>query len=1224
VQFVNKIHLHLQTALLLLYGKQIYQIMKFSHLHNHTQYSLLDGASSIKKLYAKAIEDGQPAMAITDHGNMFGVFDFVAQAHKHKNADGSLKVKPIVGCEFYMVEDRHKQKFTGGEKDKRYHQLFLAKNEIGYKNLIKLCSLGFTEGLYSKWPRIDKELVLKYSEGLIATTCCLGAIVPQKILKNDIEEAEAEFKWWLDVFGDDYYVEFQRHGLGLQDKVNVVLQDFAKKYNVPVIASNDSHYVDQSDWDAHDTLLCINTGEKKTTPINDDMDDNEERVGPRTGRFGFKGKEFYFKTTEEMQKTFADIPEAIDNTNLIVDKIETLNLTKSILLPAFEVPANFKNQDDFLAHLTWEGAKKRYAVMTPETESRITFELGVILKMGFAGYFLIVSDFINAGRDMGVFVGPGRGSAAGSVVAYCIGITNIDPMKYNLLFERFLNPDRKSMPDIDTDFDDLGRQKVIDYVAQKYGRNQVAHIVTYGTMAAKMSIKDVARARDLPLDEANQLAKLVPDKPGISLHRILTAPFKGDNSLATKEELAIEDIQNVEQLRKYFEDADSPKGKVLREADQLEGTVRNTGVHAAGIIIAPTDLSDILPVCKAKDLQLLITQFEGNVIEEAGVIKMDFLGLKNLTILKDALALIKENHGVEIILDDLPLDDVKTYELYQQGATNGTFQFESPGMQKHLISLKPDRFDDLIAMNALYRPGPLQYIPNFIARKNGKEEITYDLPEMEEYLQETYGITVYQEQVMLLSQKLGNFSKGDADVLRKAMGKKQIEVLNKMKAQFVEGCTANGHDATKVEKIWKDWESFAQYAFNKSHSTCYAYVAYHTAYLKAHYPSEYMAAVLNAQGAIDKTAFYMNECKRMKIDVLGPDINESFAGFAVNKAGVVRFGLGAIKGVGEAAVEDIVLERKQNGPFADIFDFVKRVNSRTVSKKSLENLAATGAFDSFGNMHRAQFFATGKNEQMSNLEKISKFAQGYHAQKDNNTASLFGGYEELELTLPTMAPSEEWSITETVEREKELLGIYISAHPLDDFKIEFANLRLSRIEDLKLADNIGKKGKIGCMVTNAQTLIAKNGKQYMRVSILDYSETLEFMMFSDDFVKFGRFFTVGQKLIIEGGFETPRWKPEGSPEFKIVSISLLEKARVTMFKAGECGIVMSDITTELIRDLKAYIRANPGNTDLIVEVRDLAQEDLVKIRLSSKVLITEELTEMLGRHGIVNLRLITS
>jgi DNA polymerase III subunit alpha len=1198
--------------------------MKFSHLHNHTQYSLLDGASSIKKLYEKAVADGQPAMAITDHGNMFGVFDFVAQAYKHKNADGSLKVKPIVGCEFYMVDDRHKQKFTGGEKDKRYHQLFLAKNEIGYKNLIKLCSLGFTEGLYSKWPRIDKELVLKYSEGLIATTCCLGAIVPQKILRVGIEEAEQEFKWWLDVFGEDYYVEFQRHGLGAQDKVNVVLQDFAKKYNVPVIASNDSHYVNEDDWDAHDTLLCINTGEKKSTPINDDMDDNEERVGPRTGRFGFKGKAFYFKTAEEMQHTFADIPEAIDNTNLIVDKIETLNLTKSILLPAFEVPSNFKNQDDYLAHITWEGAKKRYAVMSPETDSRITFELGVIKNMGFAGYFLIVSDFINAGRDMGVFVGPGRGSAAGSVVAYCIGITNIDPMKYNLLFERFLNPDRKSMPDIDTDFDDVGRQKVIDYVAQKYGQNQVAHIVTYGTMAAKMSIKDVARARDLPLDEANALAKLVPDKPGISLHRVLTAPIKGDNSLSTKEELAIEDIQNVEQLRKYFNDEHSPKGIVLREADQLEGTVRNTGVHAAGIIIAPTDLSEILPVCKAKDLQLLITQFEGTVIEDAGVIKMDFLGLKNLTILKDALALIKENHGVEIVLDDLPLDDVKTYELYQQGSTNGTFQFESPGMQKHLISLKPDRFDDLIAMNALYRPGPIQYIPNFIARKNGKEEITYDLPEMEEFLKETYGITVYQEQVMLLSQKLGNFSKGDADVLRKAMGKKQIEVLNKMKAQFVEGCNKNGHETSKVEKIWKDWESFAQYAFNKSHSTCYAYVAYHTMYLKAHYPSEYMAAVLNAQNAVDKIAFYMNECKRMKIDVLGPDINESAAGFAVNKAGVVRFGLGAIKGVGEAAVEDIVLERKKNGPFADIFDFVKRVNSRTVNKKSLENLAATGAFDSFGTMHRAQFFAAGKNEQLSNLEKISRFGQAFQAQKDNNTASLFGGYEELEVTLPIMAGAEEWSITETVEHEKELLGIYISAHPLDDFKLEFQNLRLTTIENLKLADNIEKKGKIGCMVTNAQTMIAKNGKQYMRVSILDYSDTLEFMMFSDDFVRFSRFFTVGQKLIIEGGFEKPKWKPDGNPEFKVASISLLEKARATMFKAGECGIVLSDITTELIRDLKAYIRANPGNTDFIVEVREPEQEDLVKIRLTSKVTVTDELPEMLATHGIVNLRLITS
>ncbi|MFM2387128.1 MAG: polymerase subunit alpha [Bacteroidota bacterium] len=1196
--------------------------MKFSHLHNHTQYSLLDGASSISKLYDKAIADEMPAIAITDHGNMFGVFDFVAQAHKHKNADGSLKVKPIVGCEFYVVENRHKQKFTGGEKDKRYHQLFLAKNEQGYKNLIKLCSLGFTEGMYSKWPRIDKELIQLHHEGLIATTCCLGAIVPQTFLKHGEEAAEQEFKWWLDLFGDDFFVEFQRHGIGLQDKVNVALQKFANKYNVPIIGSNDSHYVNEEDWVAHDTLLCINTGEKKSTPVADDMDDDEERIGPRTGRFGFKGKEFFFKTTAEMKEVFHDVPEAIDNTNLVIDKIETLSLSKSILLPAFAVPSEFKTQDDYLAFLTWEGAKRRYQVLTPETESRITFELGVIQNMGFAGYFLIVSDFINAGRNMGVFVGPGRGSAAGSVVAYCIGITNIDPIKYNLLFERFLNPDRKSMPDIDTDFDDVGRQKVIDYVAQKYGKNQVAHIVTYGTMAAKMSIKDVARVRDLPLEESNMLAKLVPDKPGISLHRLLTAPLKGENSLASKEDLMPEDIAKVEKLRSDYNNEKSERGIVLREAEKLEGTVRNTGVHAAGIIIAPEDLSNILPVCKAKDTELLVTQFEGNVIEDAGVIKMDFLGLKNLTILKDALALIKQNHGVDIVLDDLPLDDVKTYELYQQGATNGTFQFESPGMQKHLINLKPDRFDDLIAMNALYRPGPLQYIPNFIARKNGREEITYDLPEMEEYLKETYGITVYQEQVMLLSQKLGNFSKGDADVLRKAMGKKQKSVLDKMKAQFVEGCSANGHKVETVEKIWKDWESFAQYAFNKSHSTCYAYVAYHTAYLKAHYPSEYMAAVLNAQGAVEKIAFYMAECKRMKIDVLGPDINESSVGFSVSKNGIVRFGLGAIKGVGEAAVEEIENERKKNGPFEDVFDFVKRVNSRTVNRKCFENLAATGAFDSFEQIHRAQFFAIGKGENLNNLDKILRYGQAVQAQSGKTQASLFGDESAMDIDLPQLAKAEEWSVTEVVEKEKDLLGIYITAHPLDDFKVVFDNLHLSQLEDLKLEENVGKRGRVGCLVTSAQTLTGKTGKQYMRVAILDYSDSLEFMLFGEDVVKFGRYFEVGQKLLLEASFELPEWKKDNRADFKIHGLRLLENASA-MFKRAEFLISTPAITAEFVRDLKTYARNNPGNTEMCLEVYDPEMQDLVKLRMSMKVLVTQELVTMLQAHAIVNLQLIT-
>ena len=899
--------------------------MKFSHLHVHTQFSLLDGAASIQNLYKKAIKDGMPALAISDHGNMFGAFEFVAEAYKHKNDDGTLKVKPVVGCEFYITENRHIKTFTKEIKDKRQHQILLAKNEVGYKNLIKLTSLGFTEGMYSKYPRIDKELILKHHEGLIATTCCLGASVPQAILKKGEEDGENEFKWWLNVFQEDFYVELQRHGMAEQDKVNEVLIKFAKKYNVKIIASNDSHYVEQDDFNAHDILLCINTGEKISTPALRDFNDDDINVKDK--RFAFPNDQFYFKTTEEMSKVFHDLPEAIDNTNEIVDKVELLNLTRDILLPNFPIEKRFQlhtkeetigkykvsaesqNQWEYLKHITYEGAAKRYTELTDEIKERLEFELFTIKMMGFAGYFLIVGDFIQAGRDKGVFIGPGRGSAAGSVVAYCIGITNIDPIKYNLLFERFLNPDRKSMPDIDTDFDDEGRQKVIDYVVEKYGKNQVAQIITYGTMAAKSSIADVARVMDIPLPESRALTKLVPDRPGTELRRVLHAPMKtkdGEKSLEEKDGMGSDDMENVKKLREIYKDTNSVLSKVLHEAERLEGSVRSTGIHAAGIIIAPKDLMELIPIATSKESPMWLTQIEGNDIESAGVIKMDFLGLKTLTVLKNALALIKLIHGVEIDLDKIPLDDKKTFELYQHGSTIGTFQFESAGMQKYLRDLKPDKFGDLIAMNALYRPGPIAYIPNYIDRKHGRETIQYDLPEMEEYLQETYGITVYQEQVMLLAQKLAGFSKGDADVLRKAMGKKQIAVLNKMKAQFIEGATQKLLPAEKLEKIWTDWEAFAQYAFNKSHSTCYAYVAYQTAYLKAHYPAEYMSAVLNNAGSIDKITFFMEECKRMGLKVLGPDINESLKGFAVNDKGEIRFGLGGLKGVGEAAVESII------------------------------------------------------------------------------------------------------------------------------------------------------------------------------------------------------------------------------------------------------------------------------------------------------------------------------
>ncbi|MEJ8818974.1 DNA polymerase III subunit alpha [Lacibacter sp. H407] len=1163
---------------------------KFSHLHVHTQYSLLDGAASIQALYKKAIADEMPALAITDHGNMFGAFQFVAEAYKNTNADGSLKVKPVVGCEFYLTENRHIKTFSKEQKDRRFHQVLLAKNELGYKNLVKLTSLGFIEGMYSKYPRIDKELINKYHEGLIATTCCLGAMVPQMILTKGEEEAENEFKWWLNIFQKDYYVEIQRHGMAEQDKVNAVLLKFAKKYDVRVIASNDSHYVDQTDFNAHDILLCINTGEKQSTPALREFSDDD--VSIKNKRFAFPNDQFYFKNTGEMKKLFEDIPDAIHNTNEIVDKIDVLNLKKDILLPAFPIPKEFQvhedanmNQWEFLKHLTYIGAKERYHEIEETTRERIDFELFTIRTMGFAGYFLIVSDFIKAGRDMGVFVGPGRGSAAGSVVAYCIGITNIDPIKYNLLFERFLNPDRKSMPDIDTDFDDEGRQKVIDYVVDKYGKAQVAQIITYGTMAAKSSIADVARVMDLPLAESRALSKLVPERPGVSLKRVLHAPFTGEKSLAEKEAFGPDELELVKKIRQIY-NGDDLSAKILHEAEILEGSVRNTGIHAAGIIIAPRDLTDLIPVCTSKESELWLTQIEGSVIEDAGVIKMDFLGLKTLSILKNALQLIKQNHGVEIDIDTIPLDDKKTFELYQHGSTIGTFQFESVGMQKYLRELKPDQFGDLIAMNALYRPGPIAYIPNFIDRKHGKEAISYDLPEMEEYLDETYGITVYQEQVMLLAQKLGGFSKGDADVLRKAMGKKQKAVLDKMKKQFIDGASAKGHPSDKLEKIWTDWEAFAQYAFNKSHSTCYAFVAYQTAYLKAHYPGEYMSAVLNNAGAIEKITFFMEECKRMGIKVLGPDINESQTGFAVNKAGEIRFGLGGLKGVGEAAIDSIIEERAKKGPYKNIFDFIKRVNQRTVNKKSLESLVYGGAFDCFTEYHRAQYFHVMPGDTVNTLERIINFGNRFQANVQSNTNTLFGESMMMEIPTPKIVNCEEWTLTEKLDHEKEITGIFISGHPLDHFKFEMQYFKITPLADFNefkeailLHANPFQTFRLAGLVTSHNQRVTKTGKQFGICMIEDYTGNTEFALFGEDFVKFKDHFTPGAVVFITGVFKT-RWNKDDDFEFKINQVLLLETVKRTMTKQLIVDIEPRFLTEEMVSFMEKNVKKNPGKSNL--------------------------------------------
>ena len=1184
--------------------------MRFSHLHVHTQFSLLDGAASIQKLYKKAIDDGMPALAISDHGNMFGVFEFVAEAYKHKNEDGSLKVKPIVGCEFYITTDRFRKNFSKEDKDPRHHQILLAKNEIGYKNLVKLTSLGFIEGMYSKYPRIDKDLVVKHHEGLIATTCCLGALVPQAILKRSEADAEKEFKWWLDLFGEDYYVELQRHGMKEQDLVNEVLVKFAKKYNVKIIASNDSHYVDQTDFKAHDILLCINTGEKLSTPALREFSDDDILVKDK--RFAFPNDQFYFKKTDEMAKNFSDLPAAIDNTNEIVDKVSLLNLKKDILLPAFPIPEEFKthtkaekldkgevspdslNQWEYLKHITYEGARKRYTDLTNEIKERIEFELFTIKTMGFAGYFLIVSDFIKAGRELGVLVGPGRGSAAGSVVAYCIGITNIDPIKYNLLFERFLNPDRKSMPDIDTDFDDIGRQKVIDYVIKKYGKNQVAQIITYGTMAAKMSIKDVARVMDLPLPDSNALAKMVPDRPGIELRRVLHAPLTpkdGERSLTEKEGLGPDDIETVKKLRELY-NGNGMQGEVLHEAEILEGSVRNTGIHAAGIIIAPKDLTELIPVATAKDSDLWVTQIEGNIIEEAGVIKMDFLGLKTLTIIKDALELIKQNHGVEIDIDAIPLNDEKTFKLYQHGDTIGTFQFESPGMQKYLRELKPDRLDDLIAMNALYRPGPLAYIPNFIERKHGREAIAYDLPEMEEILKETYGITVYQEQVMLLAQKLADFSKGDADVLRKAMGKKQKSVLDKMKGQFIESAKKKGFGEYTLEKIWTDWEAFAQYAFNKSHSTCYAYVAYQTAYLKSHYPAEYMASVLNHAGSIEKITFFMEECKRMGIKVLGPDINESKKGFAVNQKGEIRFGLGGLKGCGEAAVENIIDEREKNGTFKNIFDFIKRVNQRAVNKKTLECIAYAGGFECFPEHHRAQFFHTIPEDQTTGLEKIIRFGQVYQQNNTSSTNTLFGDLPlAVEIKTPTLPQCDKWPLIVQLEHEKEVTGMFLSGHPLDHFKFELKHYGITSLSEFNefkdavhLQPNPGRMFRIVGLVTIADHKISRKGNKYGSFTIEDYSGKTELVLWGDDYVKFTPFLQQGSSLFITGFFKQRFATAEY--EFKISGITMVETIKRNLTRQLIIEVQPKDITRDVVTFFEENVKKFPGRSTLRVNLNE--------------------------------------
>lgn len=1124
----------------------------FVHLHVHSQFSVLQATPDVKSIVSKAKSLNMPAVALTDLGNMYGAFKFVREATNQE-------IKPIVGCEFYIAEERKKLKFTKDNPDKRFNQVLIAKNKNGYHNLAKLSSFGFIEGLYGIHPRIDKALVQEYKQDLIAITGSLSSEIPHLILNVGEKQAEEAFRWWHEQFGEDFYIELNRHGIPEEDHVNKTLLRFAEKYQVKYFAANESYYLDKEEANAHDVLLCIKEGEFKSTPIG---------YGRGT-RYGLANTEYYLKSQEDMKNIFRDLPEAIETISEILAKVESYTLERSVLLPKFDIPKEFNTEDEYLRHLTYEGARKKYPEITQQIRERLDFELDTIQKTGYPGYFLIVQDFTSRAREIGVSVGPGRGSAAGSAVAYCIGITNVDPIKYDLLFERFLNPDRVSLPDIDIDFDDEGRDRVLKYVIDKYGKTQVAQIITYGTMAAKSSIRDCARVMELPLADANLLAKMIPEKPGTSL----------DDAFDEVKELA--DIKNGSDLR----------ADVLKQALIIEGSVRSTGTHACGVIITPDDLTKFVPMSVAKDSDMLVTQFDNSVVESAGLLKMDFLGLTTLSIINTAVRNVKKSRGITIVVDEIPLDDVKTYQLFQRGETAGTFQFESVGMQKYLRQLKPDKFEDLIAMNALYRPGPMEYIPAFINRKHGKEPIKYDLAEMEEFLSETYGITVYQEQVMLLSQKLAGFSKGDADVLRKAMGKKQKAVLDKMKDKFIKGCGERGHAKDICEKIWTDWEAFAQYAFNKSHSTCYSLVAYHTAYLKANYPAEYMAAVLtHSQSNLENVTFFIEECRSLGIKVLGPHVNESGVYFEVNKVGEIRFGLGAIKGAGESAVEAIIQERDARGPFEDIFEFSKRLSAKAVNKKTFECLALSGAFDCFPNIHRRQYIFA-KEGDISLIEKAIKYAAKTQQEEASAQASLFGGSSGTVMPKPKIDFVEPFSEIEKLNLEKEVVGIYISGHPLDNFRFEMDSFCTVRCGQLNEPDSLqGRELKLGGIVTLVEHRTTKTGKPFGKFTMEDYSGNCSFMLFGEDYLKFRNFMNTGWFLFVEGAVIRNNWGQQNL-EFKIRNIDLLNEIGVKRSKGVSIRVNASDITQDFIGKIEDVCQEFAGNAPLYLKIFD-AQENI--------------------------------
>ena len=1184
----------------------------FVHLHNHTQFSVLQSTISIAALVKAAAQQKMPAVAMTDHANLMGAFHFVRDILYHnKAADAKNKaaiengeeptevpMKPIVGCEFFVCED-HKDKTR---KDNGYQIVLLAKTKKGYHNLAKMSSIAYTEGFYYV-PRIDRKVIQEFKEDIIVLSGNLYGEIPNKVLNLGENQAEEALLWWKNEFKEDFYIEVMRHNQEDENRVNTSLIALARKNEVKLIATNNIFYIDKENANAHDILLCVRDGEKQTTPIG----------RGRGYRYGLPNQEYYFKSGDEMKQLFADLPEAISNISEIVDKIEIFDLAREVLLPKFEIPVEFNDPEDekdggvrgenaYLRHLTYEGANRRYKEITPEIQERLDFELLTISNSGYPGYFLIVQDLIAEARSMGVSVGPGRGSAAGSVVAYCLKITNIDPLLYNLLFERFLNPDRVSLPDIDIDFDDEGRSSVMDYVIRKYGSKQVAQIITYGKMATKSAIRDTARVLDLPLFEADKIAKLIP---GMMPSKWNLARFLSEKDDVIKKAVRPEEYDKIKELIGIANEEDLG-GETIQQAKILEGNLRNTGIHACGVIITPSDITNFVPVATAKDSDLYVTQFDNSVVESAGLLKMDFLGLKTLTLIKDTVKLVKYRTGIDLNPDEFPIDDLKTYELFQRGETVGIFQYESPGMQKYMKELKPTVFPDLIAMNALYRPGPIAYIPSFIKRKNGEEPIVYDLDDCEELLKDTYGITVYQEQVMLLSQKLADFSKGDADVLRKAMGKKMIDVLAKMEPKFISQAMAKGHAKEKLEKIWNDWKAFAEYAFNKSHSTCYAWIAYQTAYLKANYPAEYMAAVLsNNMSDIKQVSFFMEECKRMGLQVLGPDVNESFYKFTVNDNYAVRFGMGAIKGVGSGAVATIV-ENRKDAKYKSIFDLTKRIDLRSANKKALENLALAGGFDSFTGVTRAQYFHD-DGDGITFYEKAIRYGSKFQENENSSQVSLFGEASDVQIPEPIVPPCEDWSTMEKLAKEKEVVGIYISGHPLDDFKFEMKYYCPAKLESLKtLEQYVNKNLTFGGIITNVQHRVAKNGKGWASFLLEGYDESYEFKIFGDDYMK-NRYYLVPNsftymKIGIKEGWADKETGKKGEPRLQFLDFKLLQDVFDNFAKKLIIHLNIKDLQSDLIHRLSTLFQDNKGDNSVTFEVMEIEK---IKIQVETPPAIIE-------------------